>query len=153
EENLEKKDYLWDTTTVPTGIYRVKVVASDQRDNAPGEALTAERVSAPLAVSHVPPSVSVRVAGIEGDQAVIEANVTDPLVRLTDAAFAVNGKRWNNVFPSDGLFDRKTAAFRFKTEALRPGTYVLVLRVRDAAGNIGSGDIVFTVQPRAMAAR
>ena len=33
-------------------------------------------------------------------------------------------------------------------EALRPGTYVLVLRVRDAAGNVGSGDVVFTVQPR-----
>jgi hypothetical protein len=153
EDNLEKKDYLWDTATVPSGIYRIKVVASDQRDNAPGEALSAERVSAPFAVSHVPPTVSVRVAGIEGDQAVIEAKAADPLVRLTEASFAVNGKRWSNVFPSDGLFDRKTATFRFKTEALRPGTYVLVLRVRDAAGNVGAGDIVFTVQPRAMAAR
>jgi hypothetical protein len=25
---------------------------------------------------------------------------------------------------------------------------VLVLRVRDAAGNVGSSDVVFTVQPR-----
>ena len=33
------------------------------------------------------------------------------------------------------------------TEALKPGTYVVVLRVRDAAGNIGSGDVVFTVKP------
>ena len=28
---------------------------------------------------------------------------------------------------------------------LKPGTYVLVLKVSDAAGNIGSGDVVFTV--------
>ncbi len=153
EDNLEKKEYLWDTTTVPSGIYQVKVVASDQRDNAATEALTAERVSAPFPVSHVPPTVSVRVAGIEGEHAVIEATATDPLVRLTEASFAVNGKRWNNVFPNDGLFDRKTVSFRFKTESLRPGTYILVMRVRDAAGNVGSGDIVFTVQPRAMAAR
>jgi hypothetical protein len=153
EENLEKKEYLWDTSTVPTGVYRVKVVASDHKDNPAGDALTATRISAPFAVSHVPPTVTVKVAGVEGDQAVIEATATDPLVRLTEASFALNGKRWVNVFPSDGLFDRKAAHFRFKTDALRPGTYVLVLRVRDAAGNVGSGDIVFTVQPRVAAAR
>src|SRR5205085_11524838 len=123
------------------------------KDNARAHALPAERVSAPFAVSHAPPSVTVRVAGVEGDQAVIEATAVDPLVRLTEASFAVNGKRWTNVFPTDGLFDSKTEQFRFNTEALRPGTYVLVLRVRDAAGNVGSGDVVFTVQPRATAAR
>ena len=69
-------------------------------------------------------------------------------MRLTSASFAVNGKKWVNVFPTDGLFDSKNETFRFKTEALKPGTYVLVLRVRDAAGNTGSGDVVFTVQPR-----
>jgi hypothetical protein len=153
EENLEKKEYLWDTSTVPTGVYQVKVVASDHKENADGDALTAERISAPFPVSHVPPAVTVKVAGVEGDHAVIEATASDPLVRLTEASFAVNGKRWVNVFPSDGLFDSKTEHFRFKTESLRPGTYVLVLRVRDAAGNIGSGDIVFTVQPRATASR
>ena len=67
------------------------------------------------------------------------------MVRLTDAAFAVNGKRWTNVFPSDGLFDSKNETFRFRTEGLRPGNYVLVLRVRDAAGNVGSADVLFTL--------
>jgi hypothetical protein len=57
----------------------------------------------------------------------------------------VNGKKWVNVFPTDGLFDSKTETFRFQTEALKAGTYVLVLRVRDAAGNVGAGDAVFTV--------
>ena len=37
-------------------------------------------------------------------------------------------------------------AKRFQTEALRPGTYVVVLRVRDAAGNYGSGDVVFAIK-------
>ena len=69
-------------------------------------------------------------------------------MRLTAASFAVNGKKWTNVFPSDGLFDSKTETFQFKTEALKPGTYVLVLRVRDAAGNVGSSDVVFTVQTK-----
>ncbi|HYT91532.1 MAG TPA: hypothetical protein VEL76_22655, partial [Gemmataceae bacterium] len=148
EDDLAKREYEWDTSGMPSGMYQVKVVASDHKENAPEEALTGERISAPFPVAHTPPSVSVKVSGIEGDQAVIEATATDPLVRLTEASFAVNGKKWVPVFPTDGLFDSRTEQFRFKTEALRPGTYVLVLRVRDAAGNVGTGDVVFTVQPR-----
>jgi hypothetical protein len=149
EEGLDKKDYEWDTTTTPSGVYQLKVVASDRKDNPEEDALTAERVSGPFVVAHAPPSVTVKVAGMDGEQAVVEATATDPLVRLTSAAFAVNGKKWTNVFPTDGLFDRKTETFKFKTEALKPGTYVLVLKVQDAAGNTGSGDVVFTVQTRA----
>ena len=65
-----------------------------------------------------------------------------------NSIFSLNGKKWQDVFPSDGLFDRKSAAFRFKTDSLKPGTYVLVLKVKDAAGNVGSGDVVFNVQAK-----
>src|SRR5262249_8940633 len=116
------------------------------KDNPDGEALTAERISGPFAVAHSPPAVTVKVTGMDGDKASIEATATDDLVRLTAASFAINGKKWTNVFPTDGLFDSKMETFRFKTEPLKPGTYVLVLRVRDAAGNTGSGDVVFTVR-------
>jgi len=145
EEDYEKKELEWDTTTTPSGTYRVKVVASDRRDNAAEDALTGERTSESFVVSHTPPEVTVKVASIDGDQAVIEATASDPLVRLTSASFAVNGKKWQNVFPADGLFDSKEEAFKFKTDSLKPGTYVLVLKVKDAAGNTGSGDVVFTV--------
>ena len=148
EASLDKKEYEWDTTTTPSGVYQVKVVASDRKDNSAEEALTGERVSDPLVVAHTPPAVNIKVVGMEGDTAVVEATAADPLVRLTAASFAVNGKKWTNVFPTDGLFDSKTESFRFKTEALKPGTYVLVLRVTDAAGNTGSGDVVFTVHAR-----
>ncbi len=148
EEDYEKKDYDWDTSTVPAGIYQFKVVASDRRDNPAEDALTAQRLSAPVPVAHVPPAVSIKVVRVDGDQAHIEATATDPLVRLTEAAFAVDSKKWTNVFPTDGLFDSKTETFRFQTEPLRPGTHVLVLRVRDAAGNVGSADVVFTVPAR-----
>ncbi|HKB38076.1 MAG TPA: hypothetical protein VKD72_16635 [Gemmataceae bacterium] len=146
EDDLEKTEYEWDTTTTPSGVYRLKVVASDRRDNAPGEALTGSRISDPFVVSHTPPGVQVKVVGVEDGSAVLEATGSSELVRLTAASFSLNGKKWVNVFPTDGLFDSKTETFKFKTEALKPGTYVVVLRVRDAAGNTGSGDVVFTVQ-------
>lgn len=145
EDNLTKTEYDWDTTTTPAGMYRIKLVASDRKDNPEKEALTGVRTSDLVAVAHVPPTVTVKVVGMEGDRAVVEATASDPLVRLTAASFAVNGKEWTNVFP-DGLFDKKTARFQFKTDRLKPGAHVLVMRVRDAAGNTGSGDAVFTVQ-------
>jgi hypothetical protein len=146
EDDLDKTEYEWDTTTTPSGVYHLKVVASDRKDNPDADALTGERVSAPFVVCHAEPAVTIKVAGLERDRAVIEASAVSPLVRLTAASFALNGKKWINVFPSDGLFDAKTEAFKFTTESLKPGTYVLVLRVRDAAGNTGSGDVVFRVE-------
>jgi hypothetical protein len=153
EDALTKTEYEWDTTTTPPGLYQFKVIASDRRDNAADEALEGERVSLPFPIAHVPPTVTVKVIGVEGDEAIVEATASDPLVRLASAQFAVNGKKWINVFPKDGLFDSKTETFRFKTESLKPGTHVLVLKVKDAAGNIGSGDVVFTVHEKSKDAK
>jgi len=148
DEDLEHKSYEWDTTTTPSGRYRVKVVASDCKDNPTSEARTGERISEPFIVAHEPPVVSVKLAGMDGEQAIIEATARDPMVHLASASYAVNSKKWVNVFPTDGLFDSKNESFRFKTAALRPGAYVLVLRVTDAAGNVGSSDAVFAVPRR-----
>lgn len=146
EENLDKPEYDWDTTTMPAGMYQIKVVASDRRDNGPEECLTAERISAPFAVAHAAPTVQLKAVGRDGDHTLFEATATDPIVRLTSASFSVDGKKWNNLFPSDGLFDSTTEHFRFKAEAAKPGTHVLVMRVKDSAGNIGSADVVFSVK-------
>jgi hypothetical protein len=148
EDDWDKTDYEWDTTTTPSGVYRLKVVASDYFDNPEKEALTGARTSEPFVVCHDPPAVTVKAAGIENGRMVITATASSPLVRLTAASFAVNGKKWQNVFPSDGLFDSKRATFKFSTDVLKPGTYVLVLKVQDAVGNTGSGDVVFTVPAR-----
>ncbi len=149
EDDLDKTDFEWDTTTTPSGIYRVKVIANDRKDNLEGEAMTGERVSLPFVVCHEAPAVTVKTAGMEADRIILEATARSPLVRVVSASFAVDGKKWINVFPQDGLFDSKSEAFRFQTESLKPGTHVLVLRVRDAAGNTGSADVVFSVPPNA----
>ena len=132
----------------PIGNLSNQSGASDRKDNPAEEALAGERISSAFAVAHEPPTVKLHTAGMDDGHAIIEATATDPMVRLTAATYSVNGKNWLNVFPTDGLFDSKTETFRFKTESLKPGTYVIVLRVRDAAGNIGSGDVVFTVKAK-----
>jgi hypothetical protein len=148
EDNIEKKEFEWDATTTPSGAYHVKVVASDRKDNSDEDALTGEKTAGPFIVCHESPKVTVKVTGMEGDQAVIEATATSPLVRIAGASFSLNGKKWVNVFPSDGIFDSKSETFKFKTESLKPGAYVLVLKVRDAAANAGTADVVFNVQAK-----
>jgi hypothetical protein len=148
EENLDKKEFDWDATTTPSGVYHVKVVASDRKDNSDEDALTGERIGGPFIVCHESPKVNVKVTGMEGDRAVIEATANSSLVRIASASFSLNGKKWVNVFPTDGLFDSKTESFKFKTESLKPGAYVLVLKVRDAAANTGTADVVFNVQAK-----
>jgi hypothetical protein len=146
EDDLDKPELEWETSTMPSGVYQLKVIASDRKDNPDGQALTGERVSTPFVVCHTPPTVSLRVMSIEGTRARVEATGSSPLVRITAASFAVDGKKWTNVFPTDGLFDSIAETFAFNTEALKVGTHVLVLRVRDAAGNTGSADVVFEIR-------
>jgi hypothetical protein len=145
EDDCDKTEYEWDATTAPDGVYQLKVVASDRKDNSDAEALTGERTSNSFVVCHTAPAVKVK-ATPSGGAALIEASASSPLVRLTSASYSLNGKKWVNVFPADGLFDGEAKTFQFKTDGLKPGTYVVVLRVHDAAGNVGSGDVVFTVE-------
>ena len=101
-----------------------------------------------MTVAHEPPAVTLRIFAVEGDKAVIEADAVDSLSRLASASYSINGRKWVSAFPRDGLFDDKRKSFRFTTEALPPGTYVVVLRVKDAAGNTGTGDATFTVKEK-----
>lgn len=145
ESDLDKREYEWDTTTTPAGVYQIKVVASDRKDNPDEQALTAEKVSSPFIIDHVPPAVTAKVTAIEGSQAVVEGSSSDGHTRLVSASYSVDSQKWSSAFPADGLFDSKSETFRFKTGTLKPGTHVLVLRVTDAAGNVGSSDLVFEV--------
>lgn len=146
EEAWNKNEYEWDTTTLPSGSYQVKIVASDRPDNNEESALTGERVAGPIVVAHEAPTVTVKFAGLDKNRAKIEAAAVSELVRLSSASFALDGGKWTNIYPTDGLFDAKNESFRFLTEALSPGIHVVVLKVRDAAGNTGSADVVFTVE-------
>jgi hypothetical protein len=145
ESDYDKREYEWDTTTTPAGVYLLKVVASDRKDNSDEEALTGERISNPFIIDHLPPAVAMKVLSTSGERALVEATAIDSLTRLVSASYSVDSRKWVNVFPVDGLFDGKSKTFEFKTEPLKPGAHVVVLRVTDAAGNTGSTDVVFSV--------
>src|SRR5262249_49743120 len=56
---LAEKQFAWDTTTVPAGLYRLKIVASDSSSNPPGETMERSRESEPFIVDHISPGVAL----------------------------------------------------------------------------------------------
>jgi hypothetical protein len=139
EEPLTEANFAWDTSAVPDGTYRIRVTASDRPSNGPTEALVRDRVSDSFLVDHQSPSVSV-VAKPGGASVAIK----DDLTRIVKAAYALDGGEWMPIFPDDGLFDTPNESITIPLPNLKPGTHVLMVRATDAAGNLGTGDLVIT---------
>ncbi len=137
---LTETNYAWDVTTVPDGLYRVRVVASDRPSNPPGDALTRDRVSDPFLIDHQPPAVAL--AADPANRARATATLKDGLTRIARAAYALDGGDWVPIFPDDGLFDTPAESITIALPDLKPGTHVLMVRAFDAAGNLGTGDLV-----------
>ena len=139
---ITESSYGWDTTTFPDGNYRVRILASDRPSNRPEDAIERERVSESFLVDHQAPAVSITVP--EGKQV---ANLTakDERTRLVKASYAIDGGEWVNIFPDDRLFDANIEVLSIPLREVGSGTHVIVVRVTDAAGNVGAGDAVFKV--------
>ncbi len=141
EQPLSEKSFAWDTTSVPPGIYRVRLNASDRPSNNEEDALSRDKVSDTFIVDHEAPAVTIK-PGLRRASATLK----DKLTRITRAAYAVDGGEWNPVFPEDGLFDTPNEAVAIPLPDLKPGTHILMVRATDAAGNVGTGDALIEVR-------
>lgn len=144
-EKLTKKELDWDTDSVPDGLYRLRVEAADRADNPAENVLTASRESALFTVDHTPPVVEVRAADGKPGEVAIEVRSTDALTRIVGASYSVDSGPWTKIFPVDQIFDSKSETFRFAPADLKLGSHVITVRAVDGAGNVGTGDLVFTV--------
>ena len=140
EQPLSEKSFSWDATSVPSGLYRARITASDRPSNNLDDALTREKVSDYFLVDHEPPAVTITPAARRAS-----ATLKDKLTRIAKAAYAIDGGDWVPVFPDDGLFDTPTETVTIPLADLKPGTHILVVRATDAAGNVGTGDSLIDV--------
>jgi hypothetical protein len=142
EAPITESRFEWDATAVPTGVYRLKLSASDRLSNRHDQSLVRDRESEPFLVDHGAPTVSATRDG-EGK---IVIRLKDDATRLTRAAYALDGGPWTPIFPDDGLFDDPNETITVHLDGLKPGTHLLMIRASDAAGNLGTGDLVFEVR-------
>jgi hypothetical protein len=141
DEPITEKSFAWDTTAFPSGMYRLKLTASDRPSNSPEEALKRDRESVTFIVDHDAPSVKVTPT-----KAGAAIALTDELTRLIKADYALDGGHWVPIFPDDGLFDSPREKIMLSLPNLKPGTHLIMVRVTDSAGNLGTGDALLKIE-------
>ena len=129
-EELKEDHYSFDALSLPDGIYRFRLQASDLPSNDPEAALVAERVSDPVVVDHTPPKLA-RTEKEKGGA--LKVTVQDAASPIREAVYSVNAEEWKPVRANDGLLDGRTEILLI--EAGKPGDLAL-LRVTDAAQNV-----------------
>ncbi|MGH1346749.1 MAG: hypothetical protein ACRBN8_34600 [Nannocystales bacterium] len=128
-----------DLATVPDGVYEVGVRASDEPANGSAAARTDELVSDPFVVDRQRPSVST--PAVTGER--VTATATDEGGYIHDASYSVDGGRFRTASAQDGVFDSPKEVVEFDLpDDLRPGAHRVVLRVRDASGNLATIPVV-----------
>ena len=135
DDVLTKPELDWDTASLPEGNYRVRVDASDEIANAPGDVTHHALESGPVRVDNTPPvfkSVAVNVRRLH-------AEVVDGIGPIARVEVAVDGRlEWRPLLPVDGIFDTADETVDTDITSLvptGPGPHVVAVRAFDAAGN------------------
>jgi hypothetical protein len=139
-EGLAEPVLAWDTSTVPNGRYVVRVRASDSRSNPAALTLSASKESAIFWVDNTPPQVEATLEDAASGRIHAVARDGDSLVARTE--FSVDGGRWHEVHPVDGINDSLEEWYALQPElAEGAGPHVVVVRTRDRLGNVATARV------------
>jgi sugar lactone lactonase YvrE len=130
----------WDTSTVPNGRYVVRISASDAPTNPPALALVGERESLPFDVDNTPPTITATL--VDKNPARVRAVARDDSSLIRRAESSIDGGRWEEIRPLDGINDSLEETYELHPEGLaKPGPHVLVIRVFDLLGNAATARV------------
>lgn len=128
----------WDTSTVPNGRYVIRVTVSDSPSNPESLALTSEKESDPFDVDNTPPTVSLILV----PPSTVRAVVKDDSSLVRKAEYSIDGGRWQEVHPVDGINDEMEETYEISVANLgSPGPHVIVVRGTDLLGNASTARI------------
>ena len=127
-EGLEDPVFTWDTATVPSGRYVLRVIARDQASNPEGRGLWYEKDTESFDVDNEPPAITATVAA-----GLVKVVVTDAVSPVRKAEWAKEAGTWTELVPSDGLADSREETFEFRPDGT---TAAVVIRATDSFGNV-----------------
>jgi hypothetical protein len=130
----------WDTSTVPNGRYVIKVVARDTPGNPEALALSGEKESASFDIDNTPPVVTATLASTRPER--IRAVVKDDFSLIRKAEYSVDGGRWREVHPTDGINDALEETYEIALSDLAgPAPHIVVVRATDLLGNVATARV------------
>jgi hypothetical protein len=141
---LQDEFHSWDATTMPDGVYRVRVTATDAPSNPAGSELSGVRVSLPFDVDNTPPVVGPIQVSMRGRVADITVSASDSFSAVAEAWYSLDAGDWIPILPVDRIADAPRESYRFQTPELEPGEHVVTVRARDRAGNQGAAKAILT---------
>ena len=129
-----KSDLDWDTSSLPEGLYRVRVEASDELVNPPERTTKHALESSTILVDNTAPlfkSLAINGRKLSGE-------VSDGLGPIARIEIAVAGTDdWRPLHPVDGIFDEASERFDSDVSSIVPqGSRLVGVRAYDAAGNV-----------------
>jgi len=146
DQDVARTSYMWDTEGVPEGLTVVKVVASDRPSNPWPTAQTDELVSSPIEIDYTGPAIEGLQATVRPDGAIhLEGTGRDAAGTIHAGSYSIDSGEWLAFFPADDIFDGPVERLDFVTEALEAGEHTIVVRLEDAAGNVGAASAVVRV--------
>lgn len=125
---------VWDTTSVPDGRYTLRITASDSRSNAPATALSGHFESQAFDVDNTPPVITVTAIRRDGPRTILTFETRDEQSSVQRADYSLDGSKWVQVYPRDGIADAKSEGFDLVVEGDVNGRGIL-LRASDALNN------------------
>ncbi len=133
QEKLTKESFSWETSDLPEGRYRLRVVATDELSNPPDRVTRDEMESSVVLVDNTPPVVEgLKVAGKHVQGVAIDG--VGPIARI-EVSLA-GSDDWTPFYPTDGIFDEQREEFDIDVGKIAPTVPALLsLRVYDKANN------------------
>jgi hypothetical protein len=150
KDKLTENHFDWETRNVADGRYTIKVVASDELANLPGQGRTSTRVSDPVVVDNTPPVIGDLKADPAGSTARIRASIVDRTSTVASFEYSIDSSSdWQAVLPSDNIFDAPEEKVDFTISKLTPGAHQITLRAGDAKGNHAYETVLVNIEAQA----
>ena len=145
-DHITERFYSFDSSQLPDGHYRVRVVVSDARSHNPGEALTGARVSDEFVIDTTPPVVSGLEAHQVNGKVHVAFTANDATSPVTHAQYSIDAGRWQYVAPVGNIADSLMERFEFDAPLppprpdadapVDPAEHVISVRVYDRYDNV-----------------
>ena len=149
KDKITDKVYSFDSTLIPDGGYRLKVVASDAPSHTPGDALTGDKVSDRFEIDTTPPAITnlkaVRAATCGGSpcvfNAVVDFDAEDATSPVAHAEYSLDAGPWQFIDPVGKLSDSKHEHYQFSVSLgagpARSTEHLITVRAYDRYDNVG----------------
>jgi hypothetical protein len=160
KDKITDKDYSFDSTLVPDGGFRIKVVASDLPSHTPADALTGEKISDRFEIDTTPPSVSGFTATAQASNCtgghcvkpfVIAFDAVDAASPIAHAEYSLDAGAWQYIDPvgiiSDSLHEHYEFRIPIDVDASgRVAEHLITVRAYDRYDNVGVAKTIIPAQ-------